>query len=553
LVKVFVIVVVAAVSTTYAQQHVPLPSVAERSGAMRDSTGGIEQLLSLWWGIQSAPDRERACVLARQLAERDERAAFIWAECLADWRSLPPNPKHADSIWAAIAGALSRRAAAGDADAQVLWAEYYRRGLGGVVPNEDSATALLERAAACGHGWAAFVRAQTTRDKTARQLLERASQAHVVAAQVALARQLLADTATAAEAVELLRAAADSGSHEGALLLGQCYAAGIGMPPNQTRALQYLVRAADQGNVTAMLELSYRMLRGIGMPADTTGAMVWMLDALARSARTERDVIIAYWRAVSDSVPTLGQHLGRACNQIAQQYAPTRYSADACAYLLTGDGVRVWKAWWRPSVSAPLHLVLRDDGTAMYSDGQQLTKTTWSLVAPTEFACELGTAEQRVQIVAIADGLCALQWNGTLTLYVPMSAEELHRIDLFRYSALLRPQIELLPPRVGERHVQVRVRAGWIPRMGVALTVLGLGRECSTHVAELGIRASVLWRLWNRGDVQLRWEPSPEDIPHAFGKTAVLFLQCVWQYEGSEQSMVIKSRPFALPSRLQRR
>ncbi len=537
-----------------AQQWAPVPSqgdTLDRAAAAGDTTAWVRLAVQYWWGIERAADRERALDWA--MRSDHPLARFIQAECLADWRHLPPQMRRADSLVADAYTGLRMLASRGNLDAMVALAEYYRRGLGGIAPNEDSATALLERAITGGSAIAAYHRAAGRTDSVAQRLLEQAANGNVVAAMVMRARMLLADSNTAGAAVALLQRAERYGSPEAALLLGGCYESGLGVERNPTRALQSIALAADRGSAGAMLELSFRLLHGIGTPADTLNALVWLLRALAQSSRNDRQAIVSYAARLGDSLPMVTRRLGDAMQQLERWYAPQRLDSAALNYLLTGDGVRIWRAWWRPSLEAPEYLAFRHDGRALLHAGSTLVETRWLYQNAAHQLTFDGAAERTARIVALADGLCALEWNGERALYSPLNGAMLHREPLFHRHEFLRPLLEILPPRTGDDYIRLRFGVKNAPRSGLIVMPLGLARDRSSRSAEVGVRSSTLWRFWNDGVQEVLWQPISEDIPPEIGSKCVLFVQCIWQYEGSEQSMIVKSQPFAVPIRWQRR
>ncbi|MCX7930754.1 MAG: sel1 repeat family protein, partial [Chlorobi bacterium] len=296
-----------------------LPSSHPRTSKSTD-TITAHVIANIWWGIGCASDFERACDVAAQWADRDPIAAFIYAECLTDRRRCPCQYRRADSLRTAAIDALRRRADSGDSYALVALAECYRRSLGGMAPSEDSASALIARAAALGNPLAAFMLATETSDSSVQRLLSRAVEGQVVAAMVARARRLLADTMTTTEAIALLCRADSLGSPDAALLLGGCYDSGFGVERNPTLALQHIAVAADRGSIPAMLELGIRSLWGAGIPADTIGGLNWLLTALARSIPATRSAIVALLVGVRDSLPAVMRWIDRAVHRFAIRY-----------------------------------------------------------------------------------------------------------------------------------------------------------------------------------------------------------------------------------------
>ncbi|MCX8050695.1 MAG: sel1 repeat family protein [Chlorobi bacterium] len=541
---------IALVGAVWAQQ--PLPShhdVGTRT--LDDSAAAILGAVHSWWGIGRAADPDSACRVATAWAARDPLAAFIFAECIADRRRMPPDVRRADSVFEAVLVPLRERADRGDAYALVALAEYYRRGLGGVVPDDDAATSLLRRAAGMGNPLAAFLLARTSDDSTSLMFLRRAAEGNVVAAMVMLARRLLADSSSLAEAIGLLRRAEERGSPDAALVLGGCYDSGLGVEPNPTQALRSIAVAADRGSVAAMLELGVRSIYGVGMPADTIGGLVWLLRAVARSSPAERRAIVGLLSTVCDSLPMVARHFERALGIVAAELSPARHDSSALVYLLTGDGARLWRAWWRPSVGAPEYVGFRRDGAAIVSGSEQLFE--WRCDTSGLLAITNEGNSNRARLIAIAEGLCAVEWDGGSAFYSPIESATLGAEPYRRHRAFVQPSVELLPPRTGDDYVRLRVRVRNVPRTGLVLMPIGIARDRAATHAEIAVSAGMLWRIWDDGVHELLWQPPAAELPAGLGAKCVLFVQCVWQYDGDDRSMIVKSQPIAVPSRWRRR
>ncbi|MFC5768416.1 tetratricopeptide repeat protein [Thauera sinica] len=104
-------------------------------------------------------------------------------------------------------------------------------------------------------------------------------------AQYRLARSMLYDSSRgrtgAAEAVDWLRRAAESG-HTGAMVqLGKLYRTGLGVLQNFDLTLAWLRKAADGGDAEGMLELGRMYRSGTGVKQDLVEAYVWFNRAAA--------------------------------------------------------------------------------------------------------------------------------------------------------------------------------------------------------------------------------------------------------------------------------
>lgn len=90
-----------------------------------------------------------------------------------------------------------------------------------------------------------------------------------------LAKQKL-HSGSYAQAVELLRNAADCGLPEAASLLGECYSRGYGVEQNSEMAERYLRQGALNSGSQEMLNLAIRFATGDGVPVSTGKAMYWV-------------------------------------------------------------------------------------------------------------------------------------------------------------------------------------------------------------------------------------------------------------------------------------
>ncbi|MCX7936934.1 MAG: tetratricopeptide repeat protein [Bacteroidota bacterium] len=534
-----------------AQQVPLLPGMpyGGHGGVDSSTTSAIDSAVRCWWGIQRAVTIECACRWAETVAARDPIAGFLHAECIAQQQEQLSAARRADSIYAVVYSALRTRADKGDAVAMLVLAEYYRRGLAQVVPHDDSVAVLWSQAAQIGNPAALYLRArallrQRGIDSTALFLLRQAVTAGSVPAMVLLAQHLLADSATVSAAVELLRRADSLGSADAALLLASCAERGLGIKRSSTDALRWVAIAADRGSALAMAELGVRLLQGVGMPADTAEALRWLLRSLSVAEPSSRAVIAGYLEtALRDScfAPYL--------DAVVRSLASTSEQRDdpAQRVLLCGSSVRVWYAWRCSEHSIPRFLALRCDGTAaVVSDTTLLGE--WIKEGAT---ISISTSSQQWagRFVLLQKGLAAIEWGKKLALYSPLSSEQVQRHPVFMHHELIRPRIEILPPRIGDRLVRLRIRAQHVPQTGVVLMPLGIAHDHTARNAELAVSVRRLWRVWEDGVHEFVWEPSPEELPRILSGKYVLFLQCMWQVEGEDQTLVVKSGPFELPRR----
>ncbi|GIV53174.1 MAG: hypothetical protein KatS3mg038_3695 [Candidatus Kapaibacterium sp.] len=525
----------------------------ERAAAGGDIAAQVQCALEYWWGIQRASDRNKACRCAQAAAEHDGLAAFMYTQCLAERHRFPGDLRRADSIAQQAVSALRVRAVQGDSYALVALAECYRRGLGGFVPRDDSVSVLLAEALRRGNALAAYQLSLTEPNSRRREeLLERAAVGNVVAAMVELARQKLARGDTV-RAVLLLRDADRRGSAEAALLLAGFASSGVGMPPSAPQSVRWLASAADRGNALAMLELGYRMLYGAGITADTASGLGWMLASVAAAPPQQREALVQYVATLLDSLPPVAHRLGNAlAHHPVLRQQMVQLDSSKRAALLTGDGVRVWKAWFRPSVLASPLLLLRYDGHGAIAAGDALAEQQWMIVPPDTLVLWDREGRRAGRIELLTEGLAIITWSAVRALYSPLTLRQLREDRRLYRHELLRPTVEMLPPRVGERSVRLRLRARNVPPTGIVALPIGIARGRHAQRAEADARAQRLWCIWHDGDWEFLWEPDRQEIPEGWRGTCVLFVQCTWQYEGDDESMVVRSQPFELPPRLVR-
>lgn len=539
-----------------AQEPAVLPSrlEPEQQANAADTVACVRLAVQYWWGIERAANAEKALQWSSRCAGSDPLAAFVYAECLADPSAVMiPDLRRADSILTAIFPQLQLRAIGGDGSAMVALSEYYRRGLGNTVPNDDSAAALLQRALEAKNPVAAFLLIRDTpyHDENRRRvLLRHAADGGVVAAMVEWARLLLADTPHVADAIAMLRDAEQRGSADAALLLGVCAQRGVGVERNPTHALRWIAVAADRGNITAQLELSVRLLYGIGFAADTLAALDWALRALSMASQHHREAVLDYLIRTRDSLPQVFGHLEAAVLSFAQR--SSGYDSTKWIQQLTGSGVRLWQVLWCPSVEAPAMVALRRDGRALVLTRRELRIIDWRLRNAYLFL-RGDDREDTVQVVALTNGWCALRWKQTFMLYVPVTSQRRRQDTLLGYHPFFRPHIAMLSPRVGEQSVRLRINATNIPRSGLVLFPLGIATDRTARTAQRAVGVTRLWRVWDDGSAELVWEPRQEDFPEPPLGKCVLFVQCSWQFEGDEETMIVKSPPFELPFRRLRR
>lgn len=525
----------------------------ERAAAAGDIAAQVQCALQYWWGIERASEKSKACLCAAAAWEHDGLAAAIYAQCLAQHRWSAGDLRRADSIAQQAVAVLRRRASQGDSYVLVALAECYRQSLGSTVPRDDSVRVLLTEAFRCGNALAAYQLVGTeSSDRRREELLEQAASGKVVAAMVELARLKLASGDTL-EAVALLRDADRRGSAEAALLLAGFASSGVGMLPSIPQSVRWLASAADRGSALAMLELGYRMLHGAGIAADTVRGLGWMLAAIGTAPTVQRETLVHYLATLLDSLPQVAQRLGDALAHypFSQQQVAQLDSFRRIA-LLTGDGVRVWNAWSRRSVLAPKLVLLRFDGYGAIAASDSLAVQQWKIAAPDSLVLWDGSGERTGRIELLTEGLAVIAWSSERALYSPLTLGQLQEDRRLYRHALLRPTVEMLPPRVGERSVRLRLRVRNVPPTGIVAQPIGIARGRHTQRAEADARAVSLWRIWHDGDWEFLWEPDREDIPEGWRGVCVLFVQCSWQYEGDDESMVVRSQPFALPPGLMR-
>ncbi|HEU5283601.1 MAG TPA: tetratricopeptide repeat protein [Burkholderiales bacterium] len=100
-----------------------------------------------------------------------------------------------------------------------------------------------------------------------------------------------------ADAVNLLKPAADAGDAEAALFLGNIYLYGSGVPPDFEAARGYLELAAREGRVDALYNLGSIYDKAIGVPRDPQRAMRWFgLAADQRDAQAQLNLALFYLR-----------------------------------------------------------------------------------------------------------------------------------------------------------------------------------------------------------------------------------------------------------------
>jgi hypothetical protein len=118
-----------------------------------------------------------------------------------------------------------------------------------------------------------------------------------------------------AQAVNLLRPAADEGDAEAALFLGNIYLYGSGVPEDFGAARRYLEVAARQGRVDALYNLGSIYDKAIGVPRDPQQAMRWFgLAADQRDPQAQLNLALFYLRGdgVEKDVERAEQWLRRA-------------------------------------------------------------------------------------------------------------------------------------------------------------------------------------------------------------------------------------------------
>jgi len=118
-----------------------------------------------------------------------------------------------------------------------------------------------------------------------------------------------------ADAVNLLKPAADEGDAEAALFLGNIYLYGSGVPEDLGAARKYLEVAAREGRVDALYNLGAIYDKAIGVPRDTQQAMRWFgLAADQRDPQAQLNLALFYLRGdgVEKDIALAEQWLRRA-------------------------------------------------------------------------------------------------------------------------------------------------------------------------------------------------------------------------------------------------
>jgi hypothetical protein len=131
---------------------------------------------------------------------------------------------------------------------------------------------------------------------------------------VAQARDALGNK-RGADAVNLLKPAADEGDAEAALFLGNIYLYGSGVPQDFAAARRYLEVAAREGRVDALYNLGSIHDKAIGVPRDPRQAMRWFgLAADQRDPQAQLNLALFYLRGdgVEKDINLAEQWLRRA-------------------------------------------------------------------------------------------------------------------------------------------------------------------------------------------------------------------------------------------------
>lgn len=118
-----------------------------------------------------------------------------------------------------------------------------------------------------------------------------------------------------ADAVSLLKPAADEGDAEAALFLGNIYLYGSGVPADFAAARRYLEVAAREGRVDALYNLGSIYDKAIGVPRDPQQAMRWFgLAADQRDPQAQLNLALFYLRGdgVDKDIGLAEQWLRRA-------------------------------------------------------------------------------------------------------------------------------------------------------------------------------------------------------------------------------------------------
>lgn len=548
------------IQTVAAQVHVVSSSSSEADSLERAALQGDRRAQSLltmqsWWGIERAPNLTQARRWAEHASVHDALAQFILAECYQ--ATVPPQYRKADSLYGDARVALTERAQQGDSYAMVALAQYYERGLGDLEPNDERADSLYRQACDAKNPVALY-HALLRRfslglaDSVAVAWLAESAAQRFIPAMISLARQLLTDSATAAQGVELLREAHQRGSTEALYLLGGCYDSGLGCQRNSTVALQCFAEAADGGNIAAMLELSFRLLHGIGLRADTIESLRWMLQALAQvDHHAHRRDVVRFVQTICDSIPAVRRVLPKAfhVHQLAV-FAPDLLDSARALYYLRGDGVRLWRCAWSASVAVPQMLVVGAYGKAQVLLRTDWEEATWDRTSPNILRV-LGTHHRwEGKMLLLGSAVLAIAWGNEYALYVPAPIEYLETVPHLRHSSIARPEIEALPVRSDGKRILLRFHMTHIPLSGVVLVPLGIARS-GERAAQYDVRSQSFF-AWEDGVVEFWWEPQKQELPAQRSGRWVMMMQCSWHFDGYERTLLVKSQPFALPEHLQR-
>ncbi|MET0261697.1 MAG: SEL1-like repeat protein [Rariglobus sp.] len=209
----------------------------EAGMAFAEGLGTKKDLVSAAkWFARAAPNHDEAAAQLRALlqANPDLRAKLEV--------QVPEETKQ-----------LLAKAAKGDVEAQMLLADHYTNGSGGLLPNDAAAVKWLHAAATAGHA----------------------------PAQYSLGYRISHGDAAPGEtgAADWLKKAAAQKVPEAAYELGLLYRSGIGVPEDPVESLKWFRAAAALGHLDAKSHVALAYQNGWGVASDTPEAIRWFTDA----------------------------------------------------------------------------------------------------------------------------------------------------------------------------------------------------------------------------------------------------------------------------------
>ena len=92
--------------------------------------------------------------------------------------------------------------------------------------------------------------------------------------------------------IDELRTQAEQGDAAAQVNLGNMYANGEGVPPDDAEAMRWYRLAADQGNTSAQFNLGFMYITGEGVPQDYVQAHMWFNLAASRRTGEDRELAV---------------------------------------------------------------------------------------------------------------------------------------------------------------------------------------------------------------------------------------------------------------------